>query len=108
MIKVMCGVPKECCCGSPTMANQSLGKSQKMHGSHEEAFKCYAQWLLSRGYKQIGSREFMAPNDGPIEVLTKKVRFGAAMRPGKSADKGTTKNRFVPKVGHKAKAGVIV
>ena len=35
------------------------------------------------GCKQIGPREFARPNDGPIVLLTKKIRFGARLRGGK-------------------------
>ena len=87
--KWLCGVPHEHCEGSFTSASNGLRKSHKMHGSPEQAFKCYAKWLLKQGYTQIGPREFAAPNGGPIMVLTKKSKFGQRCRGGKE-------ERFMP------------
>jgi hypothetical protein len=83
--KVICGVPDANCSGSSTAASNGIrhGGQRKMHGSHEEAFKCYAKYLLSQGYKQIGSREFAPPDGGPIMLLTKKSKFGSTCRGGK-------------------------
>lgn len=88
--KWICGVPDSYCIGSPTNASSGLRKSHKMHGSPQEAFKCYARYLLGQGYTQVGPREFAAPNGGEIMVLTKKSRFGSMLRGGKA-------ERYMPK-----------
>jgi hypothetical protein len=87
--KYVCGVPANNCTGAFTSASNGLKKSCKMHSSPQEAHKCYARYLLRQGYTQIGSREFAAPNGGPIIFLTKKSRFGARCRGGKA-------ERFMP------------
>lgn len=87
--RYVCGVPKEYCVGSMTGASGGLHKGCKMHGTPQEAFKCHAKYLVSQGYVQVGSREFAAPNNGPIRVLTKKSRFGSRCRGGKG-------ERFMP------------
>lgn len=81
----LCGTPKERCMGSNTNCNHGLQNSIKMHGTPEEAFNCYKRYLVKEGYTVVGSRALQAPNDGPIQILTKKSRFGAKMRNGKEA-----------------------
>lgn len=75
-----CGVPEYECTGSITQTHQA---TRKLHSTSAQAFKCMERYLLSQGYTKVGSREFAAPNDGPVRVLTKKVRYGMAFRPGK-------------------------
>ena len=82
--KYLCGVPDGNCVGSNCQASSGLKKSHKMHGSPQEAHKCYAKYLISQGYKQVGPREF-CKGDGPIVFLTKKSRFGSRCRPGKGS-----------------------
>ena len=94
--KFTCPTPKDKCTGSLIFVNNSLGKSMMAHGSSEQAFKCYCQYLLSQGYKQVGSKEFEPPNGGPVLVLTKKSKFGGVLRPGKSGEIGNSGNVFVP------------
>lgn len=79
--KYLCGVPQAQCCGSQSTTAGCL-KGTKSHSSTIEAFKCYANYLIRDGYKQVGPREF-CKDDGPIIVLTKKIRFGAVLRGGK-------------------------
>lgn len=105
--KVLCGTPKEYCIGDIKPANQSLGKTCRCHQTHQEAFKCYAQYLIKIGYKQIANNEFQKDND-PILILTKKCRFGAQMRRGKGIDKGQGADRYVPQNGHYSKSGTII
>jgi hypothetical protein len=92
------------------MGNNSLGKTIKAHGSSEQAFKCYEQYLLRNGYKKIGSREFQPIAGGPVMVLTKKSHFGGRLRKGKSGEKAVSSgNRFVPiSKGKHNPAGIIV
>lgn len=79
--RVLCGVPIQDCRGSNYSTDQQLSK--KAHSSHEEAFKCYANYLMNvLGYTQIGSREFRKEGH-PVLVLTKKIRFGGRLRAGK-------------------------
>lgn len=105
MRKFICGVPTKECCGADLMVNKAL-TVKKGHGTSEEAFKCYAKWLISQGYKQIGHREFQKDNE-PIIVLTKKSKFGGQLRYGKG-DKGIKGNRYIPRIGHMAKAGIVI
>jgi hypothetical protein len=100
--KHLCGTPKEYCTGSYTSASNGLSKGGgcKAHGTPQDAFKCYAKHLISQGYTQIGSREFAAPNNGPIVFLTKKSRFGARCRGGKA-------ERFMPE-GYQGTGGTII
>lgn len=89
-MKILCGVPPGKCCGADT----SVGKtSTKAHGSSKEAFVCYARYLLSQGYEQVGSREFKKPGEC-ILVLGKKSRFGHALRKGKTGEGMTKGKRF--------------
>ena len=99
----MCQTPQALCCGAKTGTSQSLNRkdSMKAHSSPEEAFKCYSNYLQSIGYERVGSREFRPPDGGPIEILTKKCRYGARLRRGKSELKGTTSSGvFMPAVRH--------
>jgi hypothetical protein len=90
--KHICGTPGEYCIGSYTGTSSGLGKNRKMHGSPQQAFTCYAHYLIENlKYTQIGPREFAAPNNGPVLVLTKKSKFGARCRGGKG-------ERFMPEV----------
>lgn len=82
---VLCTVPKEHCQGSKIghAADHVHATASKKHGSHEEAFRCMTHYLTEvKGYEQVGSREFKAP-DGPIRVLGKPSRFGVSLRKGK-------------------------
>jgi hypothetical protein len=82
-IRYLCGTPSEFCQGAHFQTDQLL-KSKKAHASSEDAFKCYAHYLIHHaGYKRIGQREFSLGHDKPILVLTKKIRFGGALRQGK-------------------------
>jgi hypothetical protein len=63
----------------------------KSHATPEEAFACYRAWLLRQGYRQVGGREFLSPEDGVIVVLTRRSRFGAVLRGGKE-------ERFMPEL----------
>jgi len=74
MRKYFCGTPESFCSGAKTAFSTPwpIGASQKTHGSANQAFKCYASYLLGQGYKKVGSREFETP-DGSILVLTKKL-----------------------------------
>lgn len=98
MRKVACGTPSDEC-GAPLVeVNNNLlgqGKPRKLHADHEEAFNCYCQFLVKTGHIRLGGREFRRP-EGGILVLTKRCRYGAAFRQGKSP-MGKTSKRFVPK-----------
>ncbi len=85
--KFLCGTPHARCTGGQSSIANSL-KGAKTHSTSEEAFKCYARYLLAEGYTQLGPREF-SKNGGPIQLLTKKCRFGARCRGGKG-------NRYMP------------
>jgi len=82
MRRYLCGVPREHCRGALVTAPHKAG--MKVHGSSTEAFNCMTKYLLKQGYTRVGGREFRPPNGGPIRVLTKKSRFGGALRRGKN------------------------
>lgn len=79
----ICGLSDNECTGNGKAVSNGLKKFHKVHGSSEQAFKCYAAYLIRNGYEQIGPREFAAPNNGPVMVLTKKSKFGSRLRGGK-------------------------
>lgn len=107
MRKYLCGVPKGECTGSSTEANQGLGKYVMAHSTNEQAFKCYKNYLLRSGYKQVGARDFANPTDGRVLILNRKSKFGAPMRKGKSV-KGQPSKRIVPKAFKRSKGGHII
>lgn len=103
-----CGVPKDKCQGFYTPANGGLGKGVYAHGSNQQAFACHKAYLLSLGFKQIGSKEFVDPETGYVRVLTRPGKFGGILRKGKTGEKGGgAGKRVVPKVGKKSKSGFI-
>ena len=108
--KFLCGVPGDQCCGYYSVTNKSLGNSVKTHPTAEEAFACHAKHLINQKFIQIGAREFVDPKTGYVRVLTKKSKFGAKLRQGKSGEKSTSSGRrFMPGVMGKAcKAGTVV
>ena len=111
MRRHLCGVPKEECTGTGIGANQGLGKFTKCHSSPQEAFECHARWLKKQGYVQIGKKEFAAPNNGPVRVLTRPGKFGAVMRRGKVGEGGQSGSttRIEPQsVGKGVKSGTII
>ena len=76
-----CGTPIAHCSGSKFLQADAL--KEKSHSSRTESFNCYKNYLTKiEGYTQIGSREFRKEGH-PVRVLTKKIRFGARLRPGK-------------------------
>ena len=83
--RVLCGVPASYCKGAQLLVDK---RYMPVHATHSEAFECYAAWLISQGYRRIGSREFRL-GDGPVLVLTKKIRFGAPLRLGKRGEKAS-------------------
>ena len=96
----LCGVPDADCTGSKIMTDQQLPtKTPKAHNDPSEAFRCYCKYLKTQGYVQIGSREFLSPEDSPhkgtVLVLTKQSRFGGRLRKGKGEDK-VDASRFMP------------
>jgi len=79
--KYRCGTPSIHCVGNKGLQAPAL--AEKCHGARDEAYKCYRNYLIKvEGYTQIGSREFRKEGH-PVRVLTKKIRFGARLRPGK-------------------------
>lgn len=81
----MCGTPKDSCSGSKYNVSHGMGGGAKAHGSSEEAFRCHKRYLVSAGYKIVGSRELINPESGAIHIMTKRTRFGAKLRNGKAA-----------------------
>lgn len=84
MSSVLCGVPWAYCGGAVVKTNMG---TNKVHGSHKQAFECHVNYLMNiRGYTRIGQREFKK-DDEPIRVLTKPIRFGYRLRPGKEGSR---------------------
>lgn len=81
----ICQTPDKHCSAGYVQVNARMGKSAKAHASNIEAFLCFKRYLVNvKGYTQIGGREFSPPgDDGPVLVLTKKIRYGARLRHGK-------------------------
>lgn len=100
MRKYVCGVEAAECTGALASTSAGLrGKIIKAHGSSNEAFKCKRRSLIASGYEEVGPREFRPPGGGPILVLTKKSRFGAALRSGKrGAGTAGEMSRVMPSV----------
>jgi hypothetical protein len=94
----MCGVPLLHCTGAQTeldFAGQVFD-TVKVHGTPQEAFACYAKYLVSvLGYTRIGGREFSPPGGGHVRVLTKPSRFGAPLRRSKH-ELSASANRWLP------------
>jgi hypothetical protein len=78
----LCGLPAHECRGDAVTLTPGL-PALKSHATPEEAFDCYRAWLRRQGYRQVGGREFEAPEGGRVVVLTKRSRFGARLRGGK-------------------------
>jgi hypothetical protein len=98
----MCGVDYALCKGYHTPTNAGLrSRANKVHNSPEEAFKCHALFLMSRGFTKISSREFKDPETGYIRVLTKQSRFGGKLRSGKE------RTRFMTLDVNGTKAGLV-
>ena len=90
MNKWVCQTPTSHCSGGTGVVIPSL-HGLRLHQSPEDAFRCYARYLKHvRGYIQIGGREFSPPGGGPVEVLTRKSKYGARLRHGKEG-------RWMPK-----------
>jgi|SRR5579863_5313385 len=107
--RYICQTPKDCCNGGKGGTSQGLNRknSMKMHSTPQEAFNCYAQYLVSQGYERLSSREFRQP-EGGILVLTKPCRYGGRLRRGKSAE-GTGSSRFMPdSKGHTTRSGLFI
>jgi hypothetical protein len=98
---VMCGVPKEHCTGGNRQVSAGLRKTIKAHSSAIEAYNCMARYLVKQGYTAKPNREFHKEGE-PVLVLTKKSRYGGALRGGKAG-------RSMPaKGGKKMRSGGLV
>lgn len=78
-VRYVCSTdPKEC---RGLMGYNNLFK---VHSTQEQTRQCQIQNLLSKGYEQIGPREFADPETGRILVLNKtyeRSKPGKADRP---------------------------
>lgn len=90
-VAVACGTPEGECNGYHIPADNSK-KYFQGHDSHEAAYRCYANYLKRQGYQEHANREFHKPGE-PVIVLTKKSRFGLALRAGK-ADRMMTERGY--------------
>lgn len=97
--KVLCGVPVDYCCGGSYVVSSGLGKSRKVHRTHEEAFNCHKNYLIKQGFVNIGSRELIDPKDNSIRILTKKSKFGGKLRKGKEGSRAMPWNQNAFKHG---------
>jgi hypothetical protein len=97
---ILCGVPDQFCTGGKLNTDQNL-QHNKIHHSHEEAFRCMARYLTKElGYIRLGSRDFYKEGE-PVLILTKKIRFGGLMRLGKE-------KRLMPGQKRNGNRGLIV
>lgn len=90
--KFLCGVPNLECNGTKLITDQRLG--EKAHSSPEDAFRCYANYLIKRGYRRISTREFEHPTTKEILVISRRSKFGSRLRTGKEGQ------RFMPTSGY--------
>jgi hypothetical protein len=65
---------------------------RKAHGNQKDAMRCYKQYLLRQGYKQVGQREFQKDNNHVL-FLPKVGSFGLPLKKGKEG-------RSMSKCGH--------
>ena len=108
---VACPTPELHCSGGTMARNAGIRYEKiKFHQSHPESFRCYVRYLIRvKGYTRIPymARCFRPPDGGPVMMLTKKSKFGAAMRTGKKGEGGTTKaSRWMPYT--KGRSGLII
>ncbi|MHA2264541.1 MAG: hypothetical protein ACXAEN_19270 [Candidatus Thorarchaeota archaeon] len=90
--KYLCGVPHVHCQGGHLNTDQSFD-TKKAHGSREQAWKCYAHYLVSvLGYTQEEGNTFSKP-DHPRFMLGKKSKFGGKLRFGKEHTRWMPKGR---------------
>lgn len=61
--------------------------------------------IRKKGYVELGPREFLSPDGGPVLVLTKKCRYGGLFVTGKGGDSG---KRFMPEVRRYGNRGTII
>jgi hypothetical protein len=102
---ILCPTPRDYCTGSHGTYSASLDKKNiKKHGTHDEAFNCYCQYLQKTGHTRISKREWLQPQGG-IMLLSKVAKFGAELRAGKSGETGQGKSRGMPSVRN---GGVII
>lgn len=99
-MSVLCGTPSNKCSGAVLKQTSSSLKGRKeaskCHSSSEEAFRCYARYLMQDlGCVATGSRTFAPPDGGPVYLLDKKSKFGGKLRKGKN-EKGSG-SRLMPK-----------
>jgi len=97
MLRYLCGTPDHKCGGTTLQVDKRL---RKVHASSEDAFACFRRYLISMGYTSVGPRELASPDDGRVLVLTKKSKFGGALRVGKTADKSGKRLTFNWVHGH--------
>lgn len=79
----------------------------KGHAAPSEAFACHSAWLVSQGFRKIGGREFETP-EGTIRVLTKRSKFGARVRGGKTGGEQSNKRGAFYRGRKGGSAGTII
>lgn len=81
--RFICGTPADKCTGGIAEVSHMLSPQiKRVHGSRTEAMRCHVRYLKSVGYTQLGPHEFRL-NNGPVLVISKRIRFGGDLRPGK-------------------------
>lgn len=86
--KYLCPTPQEQCTGRLVSMNNFFNytKNAKVHVSPDAAFACYVGYLKSTGHTRVSSREFLRP-EGGLLLLTRRSRFGTALRLGKEGNR---------------------
>ena len=86
-----CPTPGVECNGSAVKAEHGTpGAMVNIHKTPGEVLACEARFLVSHGYKRLGSRAFESPNGGPVLILSKKpgIRVQAGKEGGRVRAKG--------------------
>jgi hypothetical protein len=80
-VRYICTVPKEHCSGKLNKDESSKRlKCCTTHSSSREVKRCKAAYLRKQGFIQIGSKEFINPENGYVRVISNKA---SRSKPGK-------------------------
>ena len=64
---ILCNTPPDLCSGFAFAVKS--GRFQRSHVNAEQAVECYRTFLLSEGYRQVGTREFMPVGGGRRDIV---------------------------------------
>jgi hypothetical protein len=78
------------------------GDGKKIHGTVEEARKCFIRELKSQGYIALDNQAFRPPNGGPVLTLPRLRKFGQVVVCGKRGEAGIGKGKRLNLPRHQA------